>query len=234
MADLDISSILSSLSSEDINNLKTMANSISKIPVQIFADYIVEKLRKANPFLAFAVDESAKVLGGSVVHIPQSGAAPTTVKNRSTFPATAVKREDSFVTYALNVFSTDPTHVSWHEENEVSYDKTDSVLGDHVETLAEAVGDDMIYSWLQGYKTDGKTPDTIPAANVVYTTGASRATVEEGQTGNRKKITVADVQKIPITTSIFYIRRDKDEKITCIISRCSNGFFLLSSHFLQR
>ena len=175
-----------------------MANSISKIPVQIFADYIVEKLRKANPFLAFAVDESAKVLGGSVVHIPQSGAAPTTVKNRSTFPATAVKREDSFVTYALNVFSTDPTHVSWHEENEVSYDKTDSVLGDHVETLAEAVGDDMIYSWLQGYKTDGKTPDTIPATNVVFTSGASRATVEEGQTGNRKKITVADIQKIAV------------------------------------
>ena len=89
-----------------------MPNSISKIPVQIFADYIIEKLRKMNPFLVFAVDESSKVLGGSVVHIPQAGASPKTVKNRSTFPATAVKREDSFVTYPLNVFSTDPTHVS--------------------------------------------------------------------------------------------------------------------------
>ena len=175
-----------------------MSNTISKIPVQIFADYIIEKLRRMNPFLAFAVDESTKVLGGSVVHIPQSGASPTTVKNRKTFPATAVKREDSFVTYALNVFSTDPTHVSWHEENEVSFDKQDSVLNDHVETLMEAVGDDMIHSWLTGYKTDGKTSDVIPAKNVVFTSGASRATIEDGQTGNRKKLTYKDVQAIAL------------------------------------
>lgn len=175
-----------------------MPNSISKIPVQIFADYIIEKLRKMNPFLVFAVDESTKVLDGSVVHIPQAGASPKTVKNRSTFPATAVKRDDSFVTYALNVFSTDPTHVSWHEDNEVSFDKQDSVLSDHVETLMEAVGDDMIYSWLTGYKNDGKTADTIPSGNVVFTSGDSRAVVEEGQTGNRKKITYKDVQALAL------------------------------------
>ena len=175
-----------------------MQNSISKIPVQVFMDYVVEKLRKSNPFLAFSVDESAKVLGGAVVHIPQSGASPKTVKNRSTFPATAVKREDSFITYALNEYSTDPTHVTWHEENEISYDKTDSVLNDHVETLMEAVGDDMIYSWFTGFKTDGKTPDVIPQKNVVFTSGASRAVFEEGQTGNRKKLTYKDIQKLAV------------------------------------
>lgn len=166
--------------------------------MQIFADYIVEKLRRMNPFLVFAVDESSKVLGGSVVHIPQAGDSPTTVKNRSTFPATAVKREDSFVTYPLNVFSTDPTHVTWHEENEVSYDKQDSVLSDHVETLMEAIGDDMIYSWLTGYKTDGTTADTIPTTNVVFTSGDSRAVIETGQTGNRKKLTYKDIQAIAL------------------------------------
>lgn len=175
-----------------------MQNSISKIPVQVFIDYVVEKLRKSNPFLAFSVDESAKVLGGAVVHIPQSGASPKTVKNRSTFPATAVKREDSFITYALNEYSTDPTHVTWHEENEISYDKTDSVLNDHVETLMEVVGDDMIYSWFTGFKTDGKTPDVIPQKNVVFTSGASRAVFEEGQTGNRKKLTYKDIQNLAV------------------------------------
>lgn len=48
--------------------------SISKIPVEVFASYIVEKLRKVNPFLAFAVIETAFVLGGAVVHIPQAAA----------------------------------------------------------------------------------------------------------------------------------------------------------------
>lgn len=170
-------------------------NSISKIPVQVFSDYIIEKLRRTNPFLKFAVSEDKFVLGGSVVHIPQAGASPAVVKNRKQFPATAVRREDSFVTYPLNVFSTDPTHITWHESNEVSYDKQDSVLGDHVVTLAEAVGDDMIYSWLQGYK-GGKTLETIPSTNVFFTTGDSRDVFEEGQTGKRKKLTCKDIQNL--------------------------------------
>lgn len=171
-----------------------LGNSISGIPVEIFSSYVVEKLRRSNPFLAQAVNESSFVLGGAVVHIPQSGDSPTVVKNRSTFPASAVKRSDSFVTYALNVFSTDPTHISWHEENEISYDKTDSVLRDHVESLMEAVGDDMLYSWLTGYKTDGTKADAIPAASIIKTTGVSVAVTSTGQTGNRKAFTYKELQ----------------------------------------
>ncbi len=171
-------------------NLFYMSN-ISKIPVEVFANYIVEKLRKVNPFVGFAVEESAFVLGGAVVHIPQAGSSPEVVKNRSTFPATAVMREDSFVDYALGVFSTTPTHVTWHEENEISYDKTDSVLNDHVATLIEAVGDDLLYSWVAGLKNGAA--ETIPAANIIKTTGAAVAATEEGQTGSRKAFTAADL-----------------------------------------
>lgn len=165
---------------------------MSPIPVQVFRDYIIEKLRKVNPFLAFAIIETAFVLSGAVVHIPNAGASPTVVKNRSTFPATAVQRTDSFVTYALNVFTTTPTFVTWHEENEISYDKTDSVLNDHVQTLIEAVGDDILYCWVTGIKADG-TNDVIPAANIIKTTGSAATVTEEGQTGTRKAFTYADL-----------------------------------------
>lgn len=165
---------------------------MSPIPVQVFRDYIIEKLRKVNPFLAFAIIETAFVLGGAVVHIPNAGASPTVVKNRSTFPATAVQRTDSFVIYALNVFTTTPTFVTWHEENEISYDKTDSVLNDHVQTLMEAVGDDILYAWVTGIKSDG-TADSIPAANIIKTTGAAVAVTEDGQTGTRKAFTYTDL-----------------------------------------
>ena len=165
---------------------------MSPIPVQVFRDYIIEKLRKVNPFLAFAIIETAFVLGGAVVHIPNAGASPTVVKNRSTFPATAVQRTDSFVTYALNVFTTTPTFVTWHEENEISYDKTDSVLNDHVQTLMEAVGDDILYAWVTGIKSDG-TADSIPAANIIKTTGAAVAVTEDGQTGTRKAFTYTEL-----------------------------------------
>jgi len=168
---------------------------ISNISVQVFATYIVEKLRRVNPFFVHCVDESANVLGGAVVHIPNSGTSPTVVKNRSTFPATAVQREDTHVTYGLDVFTTTPSHVTFQEENEISYDKTDSVLNDHVATLTEAVGDEMIYNWLKGKNASGNDV-TLPEANIVYTTGDSRAASETGQTGNRKKVTAADIRSL--------------------------------------
>lgn len=171
-------------------------NSISKIPAEVFRDYIIEKLRRTNPFLKFAVDESKFVLGGAVVHIPQAGSSPTVVKNRKQFPASAVRREDSFVSFPLNVFTTDPTHITWHESNEVSYSKQDSVLNDHTSTLLEAVGDDSIFSWLQGYKGEGKTLDVIPSSNVFRTSGDPRDVIEEGQTGKRKMLTCKDVRKL--------------------------------------
>ena len=50
-----------------------LSNAISPIPVEVFETYIVKKLHRTNPFMAHAVNESSYVLGGAVVHIPQSG-----------------------------------------------------------------------------------------------------------------------------------------------------------------
>ncbi|MDR2557035.1 MAG: hypothetical protein LBC49_04900 [Bacteroidales bacterium] len=174
------------------------SGAISAIPVEIFAAYIVEKLRKTNPHLQFATDESSFVLDGSVVHIPQAGNSPSVVKNRKNFPATAVQRGDSFVTYPLDVYSTDPTHVTWHEAHEISYDKTDSVLNDHVATLIEAVGDNVIFSWVRGLKPSGSSfvADNVPAASIIRTSGApADVNPNDGQTGQRQGFSYKDLQK---------------------------------------
>lgn len=173
-----------------------LTNSISQIPVEIFAAYIIEKLRRTNPHLAFAFDESRFVLAGAVVHIPQAGKSPDVVKNRNVFPATAVMRGDSMISYALDVYSTDPVHVTWHEGAEISYDKLDSVLGDIVGTLIETVGDNMLYNWIHGLKktATGYVDDIIPAANIIPTSGA--ATVvnpTDGQTGVRKALSYKEL-----------------------------------------
>lgn len=168
-------------------------NSVSAIPQHIFNKYIVEKLRVTNPHLVCATDESSYVLDGAVVHIPNAGAKPSVVKNRKTFPASATMREDTMVLYPLDVYSTDPTHISFQEANEVSYNKLDSVLGDHVATLAESVGDNMFYNWVHGY--DGASAEvTIPSSNIISATGTAAAVKEAGQTGTRKSFTYADLQ----------------------------------------
>lgn len=173
-----------------------LTNSISQIPVEIFAAYIIEKLRRTNPHLAFAFDESRFVLAGAVVHIPQAGKSPDVVKNRKVFPATAVMRGDSMISYALDVYSTDPVHVTWHEGAEISYDKLDSVLGDIVGTLIETVGDNMLYNWIHGLKktATGYADDIIPSANIIGTTGAAVAVnPTDGQTGTRKSLSYKEL-----------------------------------------
>jgi hypothetical protein len=164
-------------------------NSISNIPVENFTDYIVEKLRRANPHMDLAFDESQYVLSGSVVHIPQAGNSPGVTKNRNTFPSVAVQRGDSSVTYALDVYSTDPLHVTWHEGAEISYDKMDSILSDITQTLVETIGDNMLYNWVHGIKKSGGayTNDVIPSTNFIFTSGSATAVnTEDGQSGTRK------------------------------------------------
>ncbi len=145
-----------------------MANIIAS---EVFANYIVEKLRRSNPHIGLAADESQYVKAGAVVHIPQAGNPPAVEKNRSTYPAVATRRGDTSVTYALDSFTTEPVHVAWSEQAEISYDKTDSVLGDLVATLMETVGDNILYDWVAGLKNKGAAADTIPAANIIVTAG---------------------------------------------------------------
>lgn len=173
-----------------------MAN--PKVPQELWNSYIVEKLWKTNPHLNLCTDESKHVQGGSVVYIPQAGAKPTVVKNRSTYPATAVQRNDTAVLYALDVWTTDPTHIPVADQLEISYEKTDSVLGDHVNTLVESVGDEILYRWVYGVKPaagGSTTSGTLPVARQISTSGAATAVnTVDGQTGNRKAFSFKELQ----------------------------------------
>ncbi len=173
-----------------------MAN--PKIPQEFWSSYIVEKLRRTNPHIALCFDESKYVQGGSIVYLPQAGAKPSVVKNRAFGAATAVQRGDTAVMYALDVFTTDPTAITTSEAMEISYEKTDSVLADHTDTLAEAIGDELIYNWVRGVKPavgGGTTVEFIPTGRRIPTSGASTAVnAEDGQTGTRKATTYKEVQ----------------------------------------
>lgn len=173
-----------------------MAN--PKVPQELWNSYIIEKLRKTNPHIMLCTDESQHVKGGAVVYIPQAGAKPTVVKNRAFGAATAVQRGDTVVMYALDVFTTDPTALLKAETMELSYDKMDSVLADHTNTLAEAIGDELIYDWIRGVKPavgGGTTTEFLPTSRRIPTTGASTpVNPEDGQTGTRKAMTYKEVQ----------------------------------------
>lgn len=152
--------------------------------IERWAPYIVERFFKDNTFLKFAKDDSGSILQGRVVYIPQIGAKPAVVKNRSSFPATAVRRSDTDVLYSLDHYSTDPTHIPNIDKVHLSYSKQDSVLGDHMTVINESVADDMLNKWGAN-------------ATVVPTTGAAIGPIT-GQTGNRKGFTEADLKNLMI------------------------------------
>lgn len=145
------------------------------VEVEMWVGYIIERFYKDNMFLQFAHNDDEYVVGGRIVHIPQPGLKPIVVKNRSSWPGTVVRRADTDIVYVLDEYSTDPTHIVDADNVQLSYDKMDSVLGDHSGVLNETVADDILIKWL----TD------LPEANIIYTTGAAGLSETTGQTGNR-------------------------------------------------
>ncbi|MDE3185271.1 MAG: hypothetical protein KGM16_17805 [Bacteroidota bacterium] len=120
---------------------------LNGIVLEVWANYIIERFWKDNAFIKNAYDDSDYVLQGRIVHIPQPGSKPVVAKNRTVFPAVAVRRTDTDVTYTLDEYTTDPTHIPNIDKVHLSYSKQDSVLGDHMGVLNETVADDMLIKW---------------------------------------------------------------------------------------
>ena len=184
-------------------------NVFRSVAVELWVEYIINNLFKDQSFMNYCFNESDYVLGGAVVHIPQAGAKPTVVKNRSSYPATTVRRSDTDIIYPLDVFTTDPTLITNAEQMEISYDKMASVLGEHVQSMGETIGDNIIYSWR-----------AEAAANIVRTTGGSGISLAPSATGNRKIFTKDELKKAQ-----FIMNKQNISK--------ENRYALLPSEFLN-
>jgi hypothetical protein len=160
-------------------------------PVKVWQAYIIEKLRRDNAWLMRSSDATKNVQKGSTVYIPQAGDDPTVEVDSTSYPGTPVNREDNDVNYALNIFRTVPHRIPWAEIQDISYDKLNSVLAAHTNTLIEAIGDKMLINWA-----------ATVAAFQVATTGADVDGVGN-QTGVRKGMTHKDLK-----TAMIYMNRN--------------------------
>ena len=186
------------------------------IEKQIWVNFIIANLFQNNRHLESCFRADENVVGGKIVHIPQAGAKPSVTKNRSSLPATAVKRTDTDIVYVLNEFTTDPTHIPNAEQVELSYDKLESVLGEHIEAIREVIGDEIIVQWLEA-SSNANAASNIAAATAIRTTGGSVGAHLPSATGNRKLMTKEDLkaartlmnkQNIPQTDRFAIISSD--------------------------
>ncbi|MFI5218248.1 MAG: phage capsid protein [Bacteroidia bacterium] len=158
------------------------------IQKEIWTRHIQENLFKDNEFLNYAFIADQYVLMGKVVHIPNAGAAPAIVRNRTSLPASVTQRTDVDITYAIDEFTSDPILIPNADTIELAYDKLSNVLQESESAIKETVADWMLYHW---------RPEA--AGSIIRTTGADVAAHMPGATGTRKKLMLADIKKARLT-----------------------------------
>ena len=169
------------------------------IQKEIWLNHIEEEIFKDNSFLEDAYKANDYVIGGRAVHIPQSGGSGNVVKNRSSLPATVRKRTDTDVIYLLDEYTSDPVLIPNIDTMELSYDKRSSVLGEDQDKLKQTVAEETIYNWLNSPVYNGYGATSLPASQVLQTTGADDGlATAPGATGARKKADILDLQTMRV------------------------------------
>lgn len=180
------------------------------LQTEVWIADIQENLFFENEFLNLAQDHSAYI-SNKTVHIPQAGGNPTVVKNRTTDVADIKRRTDTELTYQMDNYTTDPFLVKNVEELQISYQKRQSILGQHVATLGDTIAVETLHKWA----VTGST------THVLRTTGTDDAMLPNSTaTGTRNRLTiddlaraaaVMDIDKVPkqgrfavIPTAMFY------------------------------
>ena len=191
VASLAIGAVNGTLLSFVPNKLAFMA-----IQVEIWQNHIEQEIFKDNQFLTKAHSANENVIGGKAVHIPQSGGSGNVQRNRSQLPATVRRRTDTDVIYLLDEYTSDPVLIPNIDLHELSYDKRNSVLGEDRDKIVQDVADYAIYNWLNSpvYQAYGAT--SLPASNIMETTGDIIDATASGATGKRRASTLKDLQRM--------------------------------------
>jgi hypothetical protein len=159
------------------------------LAVEFWDTAIARTLYKSYDWLGRAKQRAGNVLNSTVVHIPQSGASPRVVRNRTIYPIQSVVRNDTDITYVIDELSSDTTRVHEAEKWELSYSKMPEVMMDHINEIMKKIAQNTLFRWAG--KNSGML--NLVAANVLRTSGAAATTYLSGATGNRNKYLVADL-----------------------------------------
>lgn len=101
---------------------------------EIWENQIMENFYPERSFLTRVKDFTAHV-NANKLHIPSAGIDPKVLVNNNTYPIDVVGREDEDCEISLEKFETENTLVRRPEAIEYSYEKLESVISQHRNTL---------------------------------------------------------------------------------------------------
>lgn len=143
---------------------------------EVWISQILEGFYPDNSFLRKTVDYS-QFVDNDRLHIASAGIDPKVLINNTTYPIKVVEREDEDNEIALDKFETENTIVRRPEALEYSFDKLESVIGQHRATLRKSVAMKAAHA----FAPEQDTHDTP----VITTTGTVA--------GGRKRLCFADI-----------------------------------------
>jgi hypothetical protein len=131
---------------------------------EIWISDVKETLERDFTSLSRMTDLSEFVEGKNI-NIPQAGTASTFNKNVTSFPLSVASRTDTVLQIPVDQYSTQAFHVSNLESAQLSYNKRDSIMGQHVRLMIQGIGDTVLQSILP---TDNARLVTIAGAKLAY------------------------------------------------------------------
>lgn len=154
---------------------------------RLFLAEIKPELFPNNGFMSQSVNDDAFV-NNNTVELQNAGTIPDVIVDRTVLPAPIHQRDDVAHNYALEELTTDPTLIKDSEAlvEMGGAQKRASVLLQHSRKQNTKMADRALVNWALAVATADKVP----------TTGAARPATAPSATGNRKKITRADILNV--------------------------------------
>lgn len=143
---------------------------------EIWINQIIQGFYPDDSFLKKVTDYS-QFVDNNRIHIASVGIDPNVLVNNTTYPIKITDRNDTDNIIELDIFETENTRVRRPEAVEYSYDKLESVIGQHRAVLRKYAGMRAIHAF-------APTQDSV-FTPIVQTTGDTY--------GNRKRLTFADI-----------------------------------------
>ncbi|WP_046245013.1 phage capsid protein [Hymenobacter terrenus] len=104
---------------------------------------IQETLTQDAAFLT-TMSDWTEFVDNEFINIPQAGAIGGSEKNTTTFPLTVAKRTDSVQQIKMDLYNTPAVLISEIESYQLSYNKRQSVMGQHVRQMVEFAGNTIL------------------------------------------------------------------------------------------
>ena len=143
---------------------------------EIWTDQVMQRFYPDTSFLKYAKDFS-QFVEYNKINLAEAGVDPIVYINNTTYPIPVSERTDTPISVELDTFDTENTLVRYPEAVELAYDKMESVITGHRETLRATTGEKAAHAY--GPQSNGLfTP-------VILTSGECVA--------GRKRLTSADI-----------------------------------------